>query len=87
MSAAGSIILFLILLILGKVLTLAATVASWLWWKEHRRRERLQETLRQAQLYAALGGQRLPSRRVAPQARPFVVIQRPAPPSRWEVVE
>jgi len=86
MSAAGSIILFLILLILGKMLTLAATVAGWLWWKEHRRRERLQETLQQAQLYAALGGQRLPSRR-APQARPLVVIQRPAPPSRWEVVE
>ena len=88
MSAATSIITFLVLLILVTVLTVVGGVAAWLWWTERQSRERLRETLQQAQIYGEMQGSRLPARsaRVAPGQPNVILVQQPEQ-TRWEVVE
>jgi hypothetical protein len=85
-SAATSITLFLVILLLILVLAIAGVAFAWTWWQRQRKREGYLETLRQAQVYAALQGRRLPrpARRPAypptyslpgyPQAAPPPVI-------------
>ena len=59
-SAATSITLFLVILLLILVLAVAGVAFAWPWWQRHQKREQTVDMLRQAQLYAALQGQRLP---------------------------
>ena len=60
-SAATSIICFLLAVIAGLLLTTASAVLAWQWWKARQKRARLQEALQQAQIYALMGGERLPT--------------------------
>jgi type II secretory pathway pseudopilin PulG len=59
-SAATSITLFLVILLLILVLAVAGAAFGWTWWQRRQRREQTVDMLRQAQLYAALQGRRLP---------------------------
>jgi len=59
-GAATSITLFLVILLLILVLTVAGVAFAWTWWQKQRKREGYLEMLRQAQVYAALQGRRLP---------------------------
>jgi flagellar basal body-associated protein FliL len=59
-SAATSITLFLVILLLILVLAIAGVAFAWTWWQKRQRREQYVDMLRQAQLYAALQGRRLP---------------------------
>jgi type II secretory pathway pseudopilin PulG len=59
-SAATSITLFLVILLLVLVLAIAGVAFAWTWWQRQRKREGYLEMLRQAQVYAALQGRRLP---------------------------
>jgi type II secretory pathway pseudopilin PulG len=65
-SAATSITLFLVILLLILVLAIAGVAFAWTWWQRQRKREGYLETLRQAQVYAALQGRRLPGSRRRP---------------------
>jgi flagellar basal body-associated protein FliL len=66
-GAATSITLFLVILLLVVVLAIAGVAFAWTWWQKRQRREQYVDMLRQAQLYAALQGQRLPG----PARRPI----------------
>jgi hypothetical protein len=84
-GAATSITLFLVILLLILVLTIAGVAFAWTWWQKRRKREQYADMLRQAQVYAALQGQRLPgpARRLAYPA-PYPLPGYPAqaaPPS------
>ncbi|MBN1261576.1 MAG: hypothetical protein JXB35_12940 [Anaerolineae bacterium] len=59
-SAATSITLFLVILLLILVLVIAGVAFGWTWWQKRQKREQYVDMLRQAQVYAALQGQRLP---------------------------
>jgi hypothetical protein len=59
-SAATSITLFLVILLLILVLAIAGVAFGWTWWQKRQKREQYVGMLRQAQLYAALQGRRLP---------------------------
>jgi len=59
-SAATSITLFLVILLLILVLAIAGVAFAWTWWQKRQKREQYTDMLRQAQVYAALQGQRLP---------------------------
>jgi hypothetical protein len=59
-SAATSITLFLVILLLVVVLAVAGVAFAWTWWQKRRKREQYADMLRQAQVYAALQGRRLP---------------------------
>jgi hypothetical protein len=59
-SAATSITLFMVILLLILVLAIAGVAFAWTWWQKRQRREQYVDMLRQAQLYAALQGRRLP---------------------------
>ena len=59
-SAATSITLFLVILLLILVLAIAGVAFAWTWWQKRQKREQTVDMLRQAQLYAAMQGQRLP---------------------------
>jgi hypothetical protein len=59
-GAATSITLFLVILLLILVLAVAGVALAWTWWQKRQRREQYVDMLRQAQVYAALQGQRLP---------------------------
>jgi type II secretory pathway pseudopilin PulG len=59
-SAATSLTLFLVILLLVVVLAIAGVAFAWTWWQKRRKREQYADMLRQAQLYAALQGRRLP---------------------------
>ena len=61
-SAATSITLFLVILLLILVLAIASVACAWTWWQRRQRREQTIDMLRQAQMYAALQGRRLPGR-------------------------
>ncbi len=76
MSAAGSIILFLMLVIIGLVASGVGMVVGYRRWKRRQRQARLEDTLQQAQVYAALQGTRLPAARrpVTRQAGGNIVI-------------
>ena len=83
MSAALSVRLFLLCLVLAPVLVAIGGLALWQWWKERQRRQEWQEILERAQLYDLLNGrQSSPQRRAsAPhsaQASGPVIVQLPA---------
>jgi hypothetical protein len=59
-SAATSITLFLVILFLVLVLFIAGVAFAWTWWQKRQRQEQTVDMLRQAQVYAALQGRRLP---------------------------
>jgi hypothetical protein len=59
-SAATSITLFLVILLLILVLAIAGVAFAWTWWQKRQKRKQYVDMLRQAQLYAALQGRRLP---------------------------
>jgi flagellar basal body-associated protein FliL len=83
-SAATSITLFLVILLLILLLAVAGVAFAWTWWQKRRKREQYTDMLRQAQLYAALQGQRLPgpARRPAyPALPPLGYPAQAAPPS------
>jgi len=60
-SAATSIIIFLLMIILGTGLTSAGVIIGWHWYQGYRKRRQLQDTLYQAQIYALLNGARMPA--------------------------
>ena len=60
-SAATSITLFLVLVILGMALLAAVVVGLSCWLRQRQKRARLEDALRQAQIYALLQGARLPA--------------------------
>ena len=57
-SAATSIITFLVTIILALVLAAVGAVIGWQWWKHRQRRQKMQDALHQAQIYALLSGAR-----------------------------
>jgi hypothetical protein len=59
-SAAMSVTLFLVILLLILVLAIAGVAFAWTWWQRQRKREGYLKILRQAQVYAAMQGRRLP---------------------------
>jgi hypothetical protein len=59
-SAATSITLFLVILLLILVLVIAGVAFGWTWWQKRQKREQYVDVLRQAQVYAAPQGRRLP---------------------------
>ena len=59
-SAATSIITFLVTVILALVLAAVGAVIGWQWWKHRQRRQKMQDALHQAQIYALLSGARSP---------------------------
>jgi hypothetical protein len=59
-SAATSITLFLVILLLILVLAIAGVAFAWIWWQKRQKREQYVDMLRQAQVYAALQGRRMP---------------------------
>jgi hypothetical protein len=59
-SAATSVTLFLVILLLTLVLAIAGVAFAWTWWQKRQKREQTIDMLRQAQMYAALQGRRLP---------------------------
>jgi hypothetical protein len=84
-SAATSLTLFLVILLLILVLAIAGVAFAWTWWQKRQKREQTLDMLRQAQIYTALQGQRLPglTRRPAHPA-PYLLPGYPAqatPPS------
>jgi hypothetical protein len=83
-SAATSITLFLVILLLILVLSIAGVAFAWTWWQKRQKRGQYVDVLRQAQLYAALQGRRLPgvARRPAypaMQPLPGYPVQSPPP--------
>jgi hypothetical protein len=60
-SAAASITLFLMGVLAFVVVTIVVVVVGREWWQERRRQARLREALQQAQLYALLSGERVPT--------------------------
>jgi hypothetical protein len=83
-SAATSITLFLVILLLILVLAIAGVAFAWTWWQKRQKREQTIDMLRQAQLYAALQGQRLPGparRPVYPAMQALPGYPAQAPPS------
>jgi len=73
-GAATSITLFLVILLLIVVLAIAGVAFAWTWWQKRQRQEQYVDMLRQAQLYAALQGQRMPG-----------VARRPAYPPAYSL--
>ena len=71
-SAATTIILALVLLLLAMIVLAVAGAAGWYWWRQFRRGQRLEEAWMEAQIRAAISGQRLPT------AGPFP--RQPMPP-------
>lgn len=59
-SAATSITLFLVMILLGLALLAAGVVGISCWLKQRQEREKMQRALRQAQIYALLQGARSP---------------------------
>ena len=59
-SAATSIITFLVTVILALVLAAVGVVIGWQWWKHRQRRQKMQDALHQAQIYALLQGAQSP---------------------------
>jgi type II secretory pathway pseudopilin PulG len=59
-SAATSLTLFLVILLLILVLAIAGVAFAWTWWQKRQKREQTLDMLRQAQIYTALQGRRLP---------------------------
>jgi hypothetical protein len=83
-SAATSITLFLVILLLVLVLSIAVVAFAWTWWQKRQRREQYVDMLRQAQLYAALQGRRLPGVARRPTYPPMYSLPsypQTAPPS------
>jgi hypothetical protein len=74
-GAATSITLFLVILLLILVLAIAGVAFTWTWWQKRRKREQYADMLRQAQVYAALQGQRVPG----PARRPAYPTMLPLP--------
>jgi hypothetical protein len=68
-SAATSLTLFLVILLLILVLAIAGVAFAWTWWQKRQRREQTLDMLRQAQIYTALQGQRLPGLTRRPRCR------------------
>jgi len=60
MSAATSITLFLMMVILGMALLVGGTVGLSCWLRQRQKRARLEDALQQAQIYALLQGARSP---------------------------
>ena len=67
-SAATSIILFLVVVILGMGLLAVGVVALSYWLRQRQKQARLEDALQQAQIYALLGGARPPAPRRRPPA-------------------
>jgi hypothetical protein len=83
-SAATSITLFLVILLLILVLSIAGVAFAWTWWQKRQKREQYVDVLRQAQVYAALQGRRLPGLTHRPaypvmQSLPGYPVQSPPP--------
>jgi len=67
-SAATSITLFLVSVILGMGLLAVSVVALSYWLRQRQKRARLEDALQQAQIYALLGGAHPPAPRRRPAA-------------------
>jgi hypothetical protein len=59
-SAAQAVVLFLVTTIAVLVLAILGAAAGWQLWKQHQRRQRYEEMLQRAWLYALSNGARLP---------------------------
>jgi len=63
MSAAASIIAFLLTVILGLIAAVIGVIFGRQWWRTHQEREKMRRALTQAQIYALLSGARMPAPR------------------------
>jgi hypothetical protein len=103
LSAAATVTLFLLGVIVLLAMACIGAVLGWQWWRERQKQARFRETLRQAQLHALLGEERLsarPSHRLPRSGSVIVIGDRQAtsqrgdlpdvvPPeaSGWEVIQ
>ena len=69
-SAATSITLFLVALLLVLVLTAGGAALAWSWWQKQQKHRNTFDLLRQAQLYTLLNGQPSPTLRSPRVPRP-----------------
>lgn len=60
-SAATSITVFLLAVILSIVLLAGGVALTLAWWQRYQKRARLEDAVQQAQVYALLNGARLPA--------------------------
>ena len=88
MSAATSIIAFLLAVILGLIAAVIGAIFGHQWWRNRQEREKMRRALTQAQIYALLNGARMPApRRPTAPATPaqggshIIIVggQQPAP--------
>lgn len=102
-SAATSITLFLLAVILSIVLLAGGVVIGWHWLRGYQEREKMRKAVQQAQVYALLNGARLPTG--GHSARPSIpapaggnvlvfpgeqqapVVSEPEPLPTWEVLQ